>query len=687
MQLLDLTLHNYKVHRRKKITFNPGVVGIVGDNGSGKSSIISAICFLFTGEYDTPRKNMCITQGETEGWVKGTFRHNGKEGAIERHLSDPKVVLTYDGVTYNKFSEVTQLWNDLLQIDSAIFNNVIVAKQGEIQNLFSDETSVREKIFQKIFMVPPTEKIRSIIWENYIKLAPPEKSEEDILQLQTLQASVAHERNEILKAIDVKLEELCDETAIKGIYDKVVFLESCKVDLLKKPEIEASIVEFSSELEANKAKIREVSDYLAAQPSLSNLRQEREKQLANKPLYERRESLIKEIDKLEHSIYPDTVEEKTAQVTEIDAQKAKQLCVVSEFDYQLKQVVKDKAHLLSLRGHAICPTCYQEIPNSEEQIQRLMAQENELKAKVMQANADHSALSKQSQALWSSLTRLNQIRQRIDYLAEEQQKLIGINFDQLNFEELEKLIGSLSHLTEANEWYKNRQKEITSELRVLQERLNGLDIYKGDTDLDNELEIYRAAVAACEATKVEIADLQLQAGKLEHELLLLNRRIDLSGENHAYNHERHDYISRLEKVHDLFTVSKFPRKLIASYMEIVQTSLKAYLSYFNLPYRVKVVDGFKIRLFADGQEEPLPTVSGGQEMMVGICLRLALHKMFAQAFPIWIIDEGSTHLSESKKQNYFDLIDTLRKQKIINQIIVIDHDERLSTVVDQTIEL
>ena len=63
MQILELTLHNYKVHRNKTVKFENGVVGIIGDNGSGKSSIISAICFLFTGEVDTDKKSECVTLG------------------------------------------------------------------------------------------------------------------------------------------------------------------------------------------------------------------------------------------------------------------------------------------------------------------------------------------------------------------------------------------------------------------------------------------------------------------------------------------------------------------------------------------------------------------------------------------------------------------------------------------------
>jgi DNA repair exonuclease SbcCD ATPase subunit len=61
--------------------------------------------------------------------------------------------------------------------------------------------------------------------------------------------------------------------------------------------------------------------------------------------------------------------------------------------------------------------------------------------------------------------------------------------------------------------------------------------------------------------------------------------------------------------------------------------------------------------------------------------------MFAKSFPIWIIDEGTNHLSETNRVKYFELINALRKQKVIDQIIVIDHDERLKDVVDQIIEM
>jgi exonuclease SbcC len=598
MQLLELNLHNYKVHRKKKIEFESGVVGIVGDNGSGKSSIISAICFLFTGETDTPRKSDCVTQGETEGWVKGRFSLNGKEGTLERHLSSSTVILTYDGVTYKKKTEVDQLWNDLLQIDSTIFNNVIVAKQGEIQNLFSDETSVREKIFQKIFMVPPTEKIRSIISDNYIKTCPPERPEEDVQQLQTLQAKAAQERNQILSEIDTKTSQLAKDEIIRCINESITFLEKCVVDTEKKPELESKIREFCLESADNEIKINGIESYFKTAPPIESLKKERDKLLAAKPVYNRKVSLQTEIDKLTNSFNADLLAELNQQAKDIDAEKSNASYWISEYNAKLRDILAEKNHLLQLRGHASCPTCKQTIPNREAYINLLMEQEIDFKSKLGQVNAKHNELCKESGLIWSEISKSDNILRRINYLKEEISKVKDVEFNQGDLDKLDNDISLVDALINALRDYRNRQVEITAELKVLQERLNNLATYEGNATIEHELAIYRAALEENKANIAEIAELQLSAGKLEHELLLLSSRISNSEQNKAYNLKRKEYKERLEEAHMLFSVGKFPRQLISTYMSNVQSSLTTYLEHFDLPYIVKVEDGFKIRLYS-----------------------------------------------------------------------------------------
>ena len=93
VELLEISLHNYKVHRNLTVEFKKGVTGIIGTNGKGKSTVVSAIQFLFTGELDVDSKAEAITLGETEGWVSGRLLLHGKPAYLERHLSTSKVIL------------------------------------------------------------------------------------------------------------------------------------------------------------------------------------------------------------------------------------------------------------------------------------------------------------------------------------------------------------------------------------------------------------------------------------------------------------------------------------------------------------------------------------------------------------------------------------------------------------------
>ncbi|MEL7316991.1 MAG: AAA family ATPase, partial [Cyanobacteria bacterium J06559_3] len=45
MQILSVTLKNFKTHRDKHFTFSPGTNAICGENGAGKTSILEAIAW------------------------------------------------------------------------------------------------------------------------------------------------------------------------------------------------------------------------------------------------------------------------------------------------------------------------------------------------------------------------------------------------------------------------------------------------------------------------------------------------------------------------------------------------------------------------------------------------------------------------------------------------------------------
>lgn len=686
MELTQLSLHNFKNHRKLTLDLKPGVTGIVGDNGSGKSSIISAISFLFTGEVDTKEKKKCITLGETEGWVRGSFKLNGKEGSLERHLTSSKVILTYDGETYNKVSEVAALWAELLKIDNAIFNNVIIAKQGEIQKLFSDETSVREKIFQKIFLVPPTEKLRNLIWDDYVKNCPPEKPAEDLDTLRQSMAAVLANRMRMTADIEQQTSQLADATLIKCVTERVQYLEKCQQDDLKRPSIAAALASARAKRD-EKAKLIEGCKATLPWFDLKLIRQRHDMYLVNKTSFNRRASMLVELNNLEGQLVSDEV--RASYVHDADMLRIESEDLLRsniENNARLREIATKIHKLSQLGAHANCPTCGQVLPDTSAVLAELDAEETALQIAIDKDNKRAAVVGRTRETINTKIATADHIATRVAHLRNEIAAIGNVNFSEAE------LVATKKEITEVEALQadlRNAEKElctIDAEITVLEGRMANLSTYEGDSTIEADLELMRSALTEDARLRERINQMEISSAKLQHEFELYGQRLRSSEQNVEYNARRKMFIDRLTQTYDVLHVSRFPRKLIETYMDQVQTSLATYLEHFDLPYSVKINDGFKIVL-TDSVGRELPTVSGGQEMMVGICLRLALHKMFAKSFPIWIIDEGTTHLSETKKPQYFALINELRNQKIINQIIIIDHDERLGNVVDQTIQL
>ena len=84
MEILSVTLKNFKSHSERRFSFQPGTNAICGENGAGKTSILEAIAWVLFNHRGAYKNEDLIRNGTSSAQVMVAFISNR------------------DGRTYNK---------------------------------------------------------------------------------------------------------------------------------------------------------------------------------------------------------------------------------------------------------------------------------------------------------------------------------------------------------------------------------------------------------------------------------------------------------------------------------------------------------------------------------------------------------------------------------------------------------
>lgn len=684
MILNELTLRRFRIHENLTIKLSSGVTGIVGRNGTGKSSIIEAIGFLFTGETDDP-KDQVITAGQSgTAYVRGKFTLNGKEGTIERALDTSRVMLEYDGQKLVKAGEVKELWAKLLQVDNHIFQHVIMAKQKKIPELFSGETAVREKAFQRIFMVPNTERLRNMIWDGYIKLCPPPLPEDDLYAIDQQLARLRTElepKTEKLALISVSVLNDQQMMAVLGYTDHY---NKCIQDAQKRPVLEKQLADAQTNLEgfigqynALGEQLRDTPEDLEQQYSdlVTKKEQHRNHLQAQTKLTAAQETLQQlnvdpaalstEIDRLQQSY--DTYR-STVMASQIEIQKLR----------------REIEGLQNLTGSATCPTCHQPLENVAAHFAEAQSKLITLTSECSYAQHQWEGQGQILQSRKAVLAQWQTLNATVQAL-QSQVEGSYVEYDEARLMAVMTLRQHIQNTLATMRQLDNSRIQTEAAILVLREQLKHLVEYTGSSSPAEELNLMNEVLQRHRLRMQEISALEKEIAQVKAEIALLEQRRTASVVNHEKNLSRTEYSNKLRMAYDVLHTSQFPRRLVQTYGSVVEEELQQQLQRFDIPYRASINEDFRIVVTREGHV--VPRLSGGQEMVVGLCLRLALHSMFSQAFPMLIIDEGTTHLDEENKKLYFQCINDLKTDKVIQQLIIIDHSSLLTDAVDHVIRL
>ncbi|MEA3553503.1 MAG: SMC family ATPase [Campylobacterota bacterium] len=233
MILSNLKLENFKRYKEKTIEFKEGLVGIIGKNGSGKSTIFEAILFALYGEL------------KQRGW-KETIRNSG---ATNKDVVSIELVFEFDSVEYKALREfrgkalsanaklfkngelqvsgareVTNTIISLTKMSKDAFIHTLFASQKELTSLSTLKNEDRKKMIRKLLSLEKIDFIEGVLVEKSREL-----KREIIAWAEFLLSD-----EDIVKNKEKKEHNISQ----KDIYDKDLVLKSKELEAIKLQEQE-----------------------------------------------------------------------------------------------------------------------------------------------------------------------------------------------------------------------------------------------------------------------------------------------------------------------------------------------------------------------------------------------------------------------------------------------------------------
>ena len=146
---------------------------VIGENGSGKSSISQVITFAFYGKVEGKKLGDIPNRINGNAWVRVEFESDGRNIVVERGLEPSLFDLYIDGMKYDQAGQRTvqeYLADDILGIPYYVFNNTILLSINDFKSFIKMSVQDKRAIVDKIFGFHILNQMRDALKEESKKI-------------------------------------------------------------------------------------------------------------------------------------------------------------------------------------------------------------------------------------------------------------------------------------------------------------------------------------------------------------------------------------------------------------------------------------------------------------------------------------------------------------------------------------
>lgn len=150
MIIEEFVITNFGRHKEVHFVCGAPVIGVLGPNGVGKSTILDAIEYAITGDVRDDIGSY-VRHGQGNASVMLKFTKNGMPGKIFRQFGKtPKRELTWDGKTIKLAKEVDSTMASIFGADKHAIANAVFINQGMLDKILFAKDAERQQMFIKL---------------------------------------------------------------------------------------------------------------------------------------------------------------------------------------------------------------------------------------------------------------------------------------------------------------------------------------------------------------------------------------------------------------------------------------------------------------------------------------------------------------------------------------------------------
>jgi len=700
MRISSIKLKNYRQFKEAHIEFPDGVIGLVGLNGTGKSSLVEAVAWTLFGNIasrtdkegikrtgaspaEPCEASLEIEIGPDSYRIVRALKGSSQTGAASVFANGKKIADSVKGCE----KEIAHI----LDMDFKSFYTSFYAKQKELNALSDLNPNQRKDIIIRMLRIDAVDRaidrIRAESRDTKKIIEIRRASIKDTTELESLKfqkekeiEKASAESGSLFNKISAAQKR---ENEFKDIFSK----ERKKYEDYNAQKIELSKCQSrSSEL---KKKSEEIKALVARIDSLETELKEIAPQAQSYEEWDLKDKQKEELRKSEKDELFKEKAELKEKVGKLEGERGSLEKIFKE--------VRSKKNVISSSGkESKCPTCGQLLQNFEDIIKHY---DEELE----KITAEGKAVAVKKKEIEAKLAEIDLLIEQL----ERSPRKKSSKRPKYDFEEHEKIKTEKEKAKKA----KDRQIELKAKIERKKELEDSLDktgeelssikakIIKAEKDLeltDYKKEDYEKINKEYDEARADLDRLKqkknafdIEKASLQKELEAIVREIKEAQDlKKIIDKELKDseFLSRLEDI-----MIEYRTHLISRIRpQLIETASYLYRELTDGKYTgLDIDEDYNMRIFDGGYPYPLTRFSGGEADLANLCIRLAISQLISARAGteggFIILDEIFGSQDIVRKNSIMTALNQLNKQ--FRQIIVITHVDDIKDTFEHVIEV